>query len=30
VLFGLGGAADDALAGRAARLAPLTDADATT
>jgi len=28
VLFGLGGAADDALAGRAARLAPLTDADA--
>ena len=28
VLFGRGGAADDALAGRAARLAPLTDADA--
>jgi acyl-CoA synthetase (NDP forming) len=28
VLFGLGGAADDVLAGRAARLAPLTDADA--
>jgi acyl-CoA synthetase (NDP forming)/GNAT superfamily N-acetyltransferase len=28
VLFGLGGVADDVLAGRAARLAPLTDADA--
>ena len=28
VLFGLGGAAADALAGRAARLAPLTDSDA--
>jgi hypothetical protein len=28
VLFGLGGAAADALTGRAARLAPLTDSDA--
>ena len=28
VLFGVGGAADDALADRAARLAPLTDSDA--
>ena len=28
VLFGVGGAADDALAERAARLAPLTDSDA--
>jgi acyl-CoA synthetase (NDP forming) len=28
VLFGLGGAAADVLAGRAARLAPLTDSDA--
>ena len=28
VLFGLGGAADDGLADRAARLAPLTDSDA--
>jgi acyl-CoA synthetase (NDP forming) len=28
VLFGAGGAADDQLADRAARLAPLTDADA--
>ena len=28
VLFGLGSAADDVLADRAARLAPLTDADA--